>query len=78
MAENGQKISISNIGALVALIVSLGTFVFTAGVQAQKIETLEKEAEITRQILMDIPAIHNELVNIGKRLDEIVLQLRKE
>ena len=64
-------------GIVFSIVLSAFSLAYAAGIQAQKIRTLEDEIRIQRVQLENIPAILNELVNINRRLQEILVTLEK-
>lgn len=65
------------LGIVLSMLVSITTFAFSTGVQAQRIVALESKVEHQEQQVIQTPAILNELVNINRRLGEMSAAIDK-
>ena len=65
------------LGIVLSMLVSITTFAFSTGVQAQRIVALESKVERQEQQVIQTPAILNELVNINRRLGEMSTAIDK-
>lgn len=65
------------LGIVLSMLVSITTFAFSTGVQAQRIVALESKVERQEQQVIQTPAILNELVNINRRLGEMSAAIDK-